>query len=276
MWKKTSKTLLVSAARILAVMVLFLACCQHKMIYMPRAYEAATVQHVDARPLVYETGQGKQTAWIHPKAATGSQGIVWLVFGGNGTVALDWVGFFDSPTLKQDTYVLVDYPGYGSSEGSPTPGRIKESVQKLVPTLAAELKTTEAELHPRLRVFGHSLGCSAALMAMEEHHIKKGVILAPYTSMKDMARHVLGWPLCEILHHRFDNVATLKRLQKEGGYLVVARHGTEDEVIPVAMGRKLGELFPDVVKYEDIAGARHNDVLNTDTAKVHAALEAVR
>jgi hypothetical protein len=82
--------------------------------------------------------------------------------------------------------------------------------------------------------------------------------------------------LCEILHHRFDNVATLKRLQKEGGYLVVARHGTEDEVIPVAMGRKLGELFPGLVTYEDIAGARHNDVLNTDTDKVHAALEGVR
>ncbi|WP_009965672.1 hypothetical protein [Verrucomicrobium spinosum] len=57
---------------------------------------------------------------------------------------------------------------------------------------------------------------------------------------------------------------------------MVARHGTEDEVIPVAMGRKLGELFPDIVKYEDIKGARHNDVLNTDTEKVHAALEGVR
>ncbi|WP_265592614.1 hypothetical protein [Verrucomicrobium sp. BvORR034] len=50
----------------------------------------------------------------------------------------------------------------------------------------------------------------------------------------------------------------MKRLQKEGGYQVVARHGTEDEVIPVAMGRKLGQLFPDVVKYEDIKGARHH------------------
>ena len=84
MWKKTGKALLISAARILAVLVIFLACCQSKMIYMPRAYDAATVKSTDARPLVYETGQGRQTAWIHPKSANGSKGIVWLVFGGNG------------------------------------------------------------------------------------------------------------------------------------------------------------------------------------------------
>lgn len=34
--------------------------------------------------------------------------------------------------------------------------------------------------------------------------------------------------------------AILKRLQKEGAYALVAGHGAEDELIPVAMGQKLG------------------------------------
>jgi pimeloyl-ACP methyl ester carboxylesterase len=256
-------------------MVLFLACCQSKMIYIPRAYDEATVKQANARPVVYETKQGSQTAWIHPKDAQG-EGLVWLVFGGNGTVALDWDGFFDSPVLRQDTFVLVDYPSYGRSEGHPSPKAIVETVEKVVPAVAASLGTTEASLRPRLRVFGHSLGASAGLLAMEKNGITRGVILAPFTSMKDMARRVVGWPLCEVLHHRFDNTATLTRLQKQGGFRIVALHGTEDEVIPVDMGRELGRRFPGLVEYRDLPEARHNDVLNTDTEAVHAAMESIR
>jgi uncharacterized protein len=269
------KRLLRACSIALLFLVGFLTCCQSKLIYLPRGYSQELLRNANARELSYKTQQGLQTAWIHPAKSEG-RGLVWLVFGGNGTVALDWLDYFDKPPLSEDTFILFDYPGYGQCEGHPSPASIRESVQKLLPALAMELKTTEGELRPRLRVFGHSLGCAAGLIAMEEHAIQRAVLLAPFTTMKDMARIVLGWPWCEILHHRFDNIATLERLQKREGVRILMRHGTQDEVIPVEMGRTLGKKFSNFVEYADITGGRHNDILNTDRTEIHSAMIQIR
>lgn len=256
-------------------LVLLLVSCQSKLIYMPRTYEAVEVAGADARALSYQTSQGLQKAWIHPAKAKG-EGLIWLVFGGNGMVALDWQDYFTAPSLRQDTFVLFDYPGYGQSEGRPTPSSIKESVIKLLPALAIEFKTNEESLRPRLRVFAQSLGCAAALMAVEEHRISRGVLIAPFTTMKAMAQRVVGWPLCEVLHHRFDNVATLSRLEKREDLQLSILHGSADEMIPVEMGRTLGRRFPGIVHFVEVPDARHNDILNTDRDKIEAAMAVCR
>lgn len=275
MLKKIAKSLMSMLILFLLSLVLLLVSCQNKLIYMPRAYEPIEVAGADARALSYQTSRGKQTVWIHPAKAKG-EGLVWLVFGGNGMVALDWQDYFASPRQRQDTYVLFDYPGYGQSEGRPSPSSIRESVTKLLPALATEFKTSEASLSPRLRVFAQSLGCAAALMAVEEHQISRGVLIAPFTTMKDMARGVLGWPLCELLHHRFDNVATLSRLENRDGLHLIVLHGSADEMIPVEMGRTLGRRFPRIVRFEEVPDAHHNDILNTDRDKIEAAMAACR
>lgn len=275
MVKKIAKSLMSMLILFLLSLVLLLVSCQSKLIYMPRTYEAREVAGADARPLSYQTSRGRQTVWIHPAKAKGD-GLIWLVFGGNAMVALDWQDYFSSPALRQDTFVLFDYPGYGQSEGRPSPASIKESVIKLLPALAFELKTTEESLRPHLRVFAQSLGCAAALMAVEEHQISSGVLIAPFTTMKDMARQVVGWPLCEVLHHRFDNVATLSRLENRESLHLIILHGSEDEMIPVEMGRTLGRRFPRIVRFVEVPDAQHNDILNTDRDKIEAAMAACR
>jgi len=289
-WRKTARSLILKSgpgavccpmilwlrklvkalATAFALLALLLASCQSKILYQPRSYAPATIAQEDAEELAYITDQGTQRAWIHPAKAVDT-GTVWLVFGGNGTVALDWPGWL--PLRQGRTFVLVDYPGYGASEGRPTPGHLRDSIRALLPALATHWKTTPEALQPRLRVFGHSLGAAAALMAMNELSIQRGLLLAPFTRMKDMAQRVVGWPLCEVLHHRYDNIAELERLQKRGGSRVIICHGTVDEVIPVEQGRRLGQLFPELVSYEDLPGARHNRVLSTHRTELHALMD---
>lgn len=275
MVKKIAKSLMSMLILFLLSLVLLLVSCQSKLIYMPRKYEAVEMAGANARPVSYEASRGKQTVWVHPAKAQGD-GLVWLVFGGNGMVALDWQDYFSSPLLRQDTYVLFDYPGYGQSEGRPTPASIRESVTQLLPALATEFNTSPESLRPRLRVFAQSLGCAAALMAVEEHQISGGVLIAPFTTMKDMARQVVGWPLCEVLHHRFDNVAALSRLERREGLRLNVLHGSADEMIPVEMGRTLGRRFPRIIHFEEVPDARHNDILHTDRDRVEAAMAACR
>jgi pimeloyl-ACP methyl ester carboxylesterase len=264
-----------SLLRILVVLALVLLFCQRWIIYHPRGYDDSTVLHARAKPLPYTTSQGRQVAWITSQG-TDKPERVWLVFCGNGTVALDYDGYFGLGARKGDLMVLVDYPGYGRSEGRPSPEAIAESIRAVVPAVAEKLGMPLDELRPRLRAFGHSLGCAAALVAMDMYGIKNGVLVAPFTSMLDMSFHVVGWPLCHVLLHRFDNVAALERLRKAGGVHLRVFHGTADEVIPVTMGKKLAALFPDMIQFEAVTDARHNEIIETDRRSLVAAMAEMR
>lgn len=255
----------------LAVMLLLFQSC---MIYHPRGYEESFIQASGAEPLRYRTSQGEQVSWIRNP---GGAGLVWLVFAGNGTRALDLVSYFKRvPDFDDDVFVHVDYPAYGECEGRPSPAAISESIRNVLPTLAKRLDLKPEVLQPRLRVFGHSLGAAAALIAMDEQLIDRGVLIAPFSSMKSMARLRVGWPLCELLHHRFDNEAAISRLQARRGCHLEVIHGTDDEVIPQAQSAALAAKFPDVITYHVVQGAFHNHILTSDRDLVLKSMAEVR
>lgn len=274
--KRFLRSTLIAACRWLLVLVVLLACCQSKLIYHPRVYSADYIQSRQAEALSYTTAQGLQVAWMI-NSKTVQPPRVWLVFTGNGTCALDMAPYFRAAEpLKNDLIVLVDYPGYGRSEGRPTPNSIRESIRALLPAVAHQLRTPPEAVRARLRVFGHSLGCASALMAMNEHGIQRGVLVAPFTSMLDMAQGTVGWPLCYVLHHRFDNVAALQQLRNRGHCHLEVIHGTQDEVIPLAQGRSLAAGFPEIITFHPADRGSHNGILNTHRSMIMEALAAAR
>lgn len=266
-------------ALVILTPVIFLLGCQSKLIYYPNAYRAeheAELRSAKGERLRFVTAQGKQTAFYIPprSAATGLPQTVWLCFAGNGSLALDWLHVIDEWD-DRFAYLLVDYPSYGECEGSPTPERIRASSQTAVAALAGHLKTTQAELRPRMAVLGHSLGCAAALMAADDLDVRRGVLMSPFTSMTDMGRIVLGWPLCYLNLHRFDNRTTLGHVASRAGARFVIFHGGDDEVIPVRMGRELAAAHPQAVTLHEVPGGRHNDLLDLVSPQIGRAMAEV-
>jgi pimeloyl-ACP methyl ester carboxylesterase len=97
-------------------------------------------------------------------------------------------------------------------------------------------------------------------MVAEDLQLRVAVLCAPFTTMTGMARRVVGWPLCHLNLHRFDNVARLRSLDARGASVRVF-HGSDDEVIPVAMGRELHALFPRTISFTEVPDSRHNDII---------------
>lgn len=252
-------------AIVLGVPVIFLLGCQSRLIYHPSAYRSEyeeMLAGVGGERLKFTTSQGGQTAfYIPPKvAASGLPDRVWLCFAGNGSLALDWLRVINAWD-DRFAYLLVDYPSYGDCEGRPTPGGIRESSQAAFAALAKRFGVTEVELRSKCLVLGHSLGSAVALMAAEDLGLGRGVLISPFTSMTDMGRLVLGWPLCHLNMHRFDNVRTLKKAMSLEGAQFQIFHGSDDEVIPVEMGRDLAEGHGASVVFHEVAEAHHNDVI---------------
>ena len=91
----------------------------------------------------------------------------------------------------------------------------------------------------------------------------------------DMANVVLKLPLGFLVWHRFDNRKGLGCLKDCGGHAWIF-HGTEDNIVPMEMGRTLAKEFPDNVTFKEITGTGHNDILLNGESDIIAAMSAAR
>ncbi len=244
---------------------------QDQMIYFPREYSRSDIwrveQHERASVLEYETSEGGQTIFLlrQRDAELERPEFVWFFFGGNATVALDLFDYFERFPEDGHAFVLMDYPGYGRSEGTPMGRTIQESALRAHELVTEELGFEDGELSERLGAVGHSLGAAAALEFAEETGARAIVTVSPFTSMRAMAWRQAG-PFAVLLkrRHRFDNVAVLDRLSaRDDAPFVAVVHGEHDPIVPVTMGRELRDRFPDFVRYEEIDGGDHNWILDS-------------
>lgn len=102
-----------------ALPLAFIVSCQSRLIYFPRPYGAGVTagwQRQSAGKTVdFQTSQGRQRAFLQGNLS--SPRNLWIVCGGNGTVALDWSEWLARHAPRQDAWLLVDFPGYGDCEG---------------------------------------------------------------------------------------------------------------------------------------------------------------
>ena len=108
----------------------------------------------------------------------------------------------------------------------------------------------------RLILQGQSLGTGIAVEMALRGYGKKLILISPYTSMVDMGKLTLPiFPNELLVHERYLNLAKAPRVTLP----VLVVHGTEDEIIPVRMGRSVAEALPHA-RLLTIDGGHHNDL----------------
>jgi pimeloyl-ACP methyl ester carboxylesterase len=261
---------------LLAGLILIMIRAQQRMIYYPRPYPAGLNLPARLVPVEYRTSQGRQTGFYLPPAAPvpAGRGTTWLLFGGNGSLALDWLDLLENYPDPQTGFLLLDYPGYGRCQGRPSPGAILESAEGALAALTASTGIPAARLQENLGLLGHSLGAAAALLYASRHPVKTILLIAPFTSLKDMAVRVVGPLLSHTLRHDYDNRARLREiLARQPAVPITIIHGNHDQVVPVAMGRELAALDPRI-NYLEIDRGDHNFLLITAAAEIRRAMLA--
>jgi pimeloyl-ACP methyl ester carboxylesterase len=255
-----------------------IAALEKKVLYHPRKYAAGAIEKFTAQSgqrLDYITPQGKQTAWIMPPPEGGAPERLWIVCAGNGTLVLELAPFCRTLPFKKDAWLLVDYPGYGECAGEPSPLSLRENLKASVTAAAMQLNMDAAKLPERACVFGHSLGCAAALLAVQEFHLRSAVLCAPFTSTREMAEQQFRMPKGLPLQHLFDNRPGLTELQRCKGQAWIF-HGEADNVIPVTMSRTMATEFKGTVTLQTPAGTGHNDIFSRQLKELAAAMTEAR
>jgi pimeloyl-ACP methyl ester carboxylesterase len=249
------------------------------VLYHPHLYGASHLEAFQKRGgkrIEFKTSQGKQTAWLMPQKNGGTPQRLWVFCGGNGSLGLDLEPIARAAKLDSDAFLFVDYPGYGGHcSGTPSPKSIRENVKESILAAAKETKIDPDVLPDNVCVLGHSLGCSAALMAVEDLHVRSVVLCAPFTSLPELAQSRFGLPKTLPFQNNFDNRTGLRKLAKNHGHAWII-HGDKDSIIPMEMSRTLAKEFTDTVTLSIIPGGNHNDIFSRGKKELFESMGAAR
>ena len=212
---------------------LLLSLAQRRLLYpriQPGNRPALRLAHADAEVVWLDTGWGRVESWYFgPATELGRPAPAVIIAHGNAefidTFPAEFLRFRD---LGMAVY-LVEYPGYGRSEGSPSQRTLSEIFVAAYDALVArdEIDTDGIVL------FGRSLGGAAVCALAEERAAAALILVSCFESLGAMAHRFLVPAF--LLRDRFDNLAVVRSFP--GPVLVI--HGAADRLIPYSQGRRL-------------------------------------
>ena len=149
--------------------------------------------------------------------------------------------------------LLLDYRGYGLSEGRPSERGVYRDGAAGLAHLVVDLGFS----HEEIAIFGRSIGSAVAVHVAQDRDLGGLILVSPLTSGRDVARSQgLGWTL-PLIGDPFDSVAKIGNVRSP----LIVIHGEDDRILPSWMGRKLHEKAPSGRGFFLIPGAGHNDLI---------------
>ena len=251
-----------------AVLVLVVYLMQARMLYLadvPGRSLERTPAHIGAefRDVSIETADGVR---LHGWYVPGDSDRVLLFFHGNaGNIShrLESIRQFLQLGLS---VLIIDYRGYGQSEGRTTEQGIYQDAE------AAWRYLTETNRIPagRIIVFGRSMGASAAAYLAARHRPLALVIESSFTSVPDIAREYYPWLPVRWLSRLRHSAEEFVR-QSKSPVLVI--HSRDDEIVPLRHGQAIFAAAGEPKVFVEIRGT-HNDAFLRDEQNYLAGLRS--
>jgi pimeloyl-ACP methyl ester carboxylesterase len=182
-----------------------------------------------------------------------------LYYGGNAEEVshmLEAVG----DTVRGDTpgvaWLLVNYRGYGASEGSPSQvSLVADALAQY--DYATTLPSIDAQ---RIFVFGRSLGSGVAVQLAAHRPVRGVILVSPYDSLAAVAKRYYWYlPVDWMLKHRFDSIGAAPQMKQPLLCFIAER----DDVIPPEHAERLFAAWAGPKRRVLLGGAGHNTTDST-------------
>ena len=229
---------------------------QTNLIFFRQKIDPWRVEYIknnypEAEEVYIDTPDGKKLhGWLvhssHKKPAP-----LLLYFGGNAEEVswmIDEAGRFTGCSI-----LLVNYRGYGKSEGSPDEQALLSDALLLYDTFSVR-KEIDAE---RVAVMGRSLGTAMAVHISASRKVTYTVLVSPFASMEDLARSNFPFiPVRLLLKHKFN---VLPQAASAGNPMLTLA-ASEDRIIPVRHSKRLFAAWKGQKIFHVIDHADHNTI----------------
>ena len=180
-----------------------------------------------------------------------SRGLVTLYLHGNGGNLTHRVDHIQAIVNVESSLLIIDYRGYGRSEGSPS----EEGTYR--DTEAAYDYLVQRGYRPeQIVAHGESLGTAMATDLASRRPCAGLVLEAPFPSARAVAARVLP-----VLGPLVTSGLETARKITEVKVPVLIIHGDRDEVIAYQLGREVFDAANEPKQFWTVEGAHHNDII---------------
>jgi uncharacterized protein len=205
---------------------------QRPLLFPRPSLAGAPERPPDAVQVWLASGEASVEAWYLPPAPDDSAPTpVLIFFHGNAELIDHMPHDFEKPRRWGVGVLLVEYPGYGRSSGSPS----EESCTFAALAAYDWVKSNASVDSSRIVAYGRSLGGAVAIALAKKRELAALVVESSFASVAWFA-HRFGVPEFAVLDP-FDSVTALK------GYSdpVLIIHGEQDEIVPLHHGQELAQ-----------------------------------
>ena len=226
---------------------LLLYLLQDRMLFFPQPLDADP-EGPNVEPAVVERDGVALRGWVvNPR----SNGPLLFYFSGNAEEVSGLTGVF---ARLDAVSVLINYRGYGASDGKPNAADLIDDAAAVV----VEMRTRLGGDRPVI-LFGRSLGSGIAALAARSGPVDGIILLSPYRSIGHIARRRYPFaPIRWLLRQNIDASLAIDSFPER----VLVLHARRDRVVPTAESLAFLELLPTRPEVLEFVGP-HNIALAT-------------
>ena len=160
--------------------------------------------------------------------------------------------------------LMVEYRGYGRSEGEPS----EDGIYRDAEAVWQWLVNTKKVVPENIVLYGKSLGGGPATELASRYPAGALVLQSTFTSIPDMAKRVLPWVPKFLIQTQFDNEKKLKAVKSP----TLLIHSRADDLIPFEHSVRNANAANQLVAHLAFDGYGHNDLVAGEGAAIVEAI----
>lgn len=228
---------------------------EDQLVYFPTRELVATPQAygLEYQRVSLQAADGTQLmAW---ELYADEENAPWLIyFHGNGQNVSHYLPFTSQLVELGLNVLMLEYRGYGESEGSPSEAGLYQDAEAAY----QHLETMSVPANDVI-LYGFSLGTGVATYLASQREIGALILEAGYTSLPDVARDTYRIVPTQLMRNRYPSKERISAIDAP----ILIMHARDDQVIGFHHGEKLFELAPEPKGFVELAGG-HAALLGRD------------
>jgi len=232
-------------AIVFILMVAYLYLNQRKMLYFPQGLDRSW-EHIKVNAefeYEFERDGVVLRGWLlNPH----NERLV-IYYGGNGEELSHNIEQYQR--LADVAFLLVNYRGYGDSEGAPTEVNLVGDALAIFDELS--------KTYSSIVLMGRSLGSGVAVQVASKREVDTLILVTPYDSIAEVAQGIYPWaPISLLIKDPYDSLQASRDVHQKALFLIAEF----DEIIPNQHSRKLADHWKGEFDWVLVEDANHNSI----------------
>ncbi|MDA3886006.1 MAG: alpha/beta fold hydrolase [Candidatus Delongbacteria bacterium] len=230
--------ILVTTYIIFALLLFFM---QRRLLYLPQE----GLQNVDAPEIEFKNDDIVLRGWV---VNEGNEKAI-LYYGGNAETIEANIAFYRE-NFPEYTLYLINYRGFGKSDGNPTEENLFKDALFIYDQLSSK--------YEKISLIGRSLGTGIATYVASKRNIDKLVLITPFDSILNVAKETYKiFPFSLLLKDKYESINYVKDINSKTIFIIAEK----DRMIKNSLSMNLYEAFnKEIVELSIIKDAGHNSI----------------